>query len=518
MSTDVSQETARIDELMRVVGDVLDTSLPADKWDVPLAAMGLDSLAVVELQEACESTFGVKVPIPRLATGITFRELSELIGTDGRAVESDAKAPTWTASSHVKYPSEHGNEFTYPVEGWTRTPDQVTGIAAAAERLPKTIECMERLYERGDHPGAQLHVSVDGETIASVAYGMAESNRPLSTSHLIPWLCSAKPLYSIAFGQLWERGLLSPDTPVAQVLPDFGRNGKERVTFAHLLSHSSGIHPDPLYGHWDESREQMLDVICRHELPGDTWPGLNATYSGFWAWFVLAEAIEAVDGREISQYTQDEILAPLGLQVFQYPGRELFAEIRHQISPLWQLPPYSRPFGMFASADDFARRLPGVNVVGSAESIARIYEVLLPSLASPIITRPTADAINAPRRNGNFDPHYSKFISYGMGVVSEGWYWGPYCSPRTFGHQGNFTNFIVADGQHNVVIACLTNAMRDSSRDGDVVNCVYEDLGYDTQPTHTSKITRTEPEQDPMWVRQAEDEHYFWGDPSARER
>jgi len=55
-----------------------------------------------------------------------------------------------------------------------------------------------------------------------------------------------KPLTGLVAARAIERGLLTPETPLAALLPEFGANRDDVVRLRHLASHTSGISEPPL--------------------------------------------------------------------------------------------------------------------------------------------------------------------------------------------------------------------------------------------------------------------------------
>src|SRR5262249_3820760 len=109
------------------------------------------------------------------------------------------------------------------------------------QRLPATRGALEEGMDEGLHLGAQLHVALRGETVADAALGENRPGEPLTPDHLMLWLSSTKPGAAVAIAQLWERGLLELDDPVARHLPEFAAEGKEGITLRPLLTHTAGI-------------------------------------------------------------------------------------------------------------------------------------------------------------------------------------------------------------------------------------------------------------------------------------
>src|SRR6476646_9996610 len=189
------------------------------------------------------------------------------------------------------------------------------GIARAGEgweRLPRAAAALEAGIAAGLHLGAQLHVSLHGEPVAEAALGENRPGEPLTPEHLVLWLSATKPVAAVAIAQLWERGRLELDDPVARHLPEFAVHGKERITLRHLLTHTGGIRM--LDTGWPAAPwEEIVARICAMK-PEPRWvPGQKAGYHQASSWFILGEVIRRVGGLPFSTYVRREIFEPLGM-------------------------------------------------------------------------------------------------------------------------------------------------------------------------------------------------------------
>ena len=101
--------------------------------------------------------------------------------------------------------------------------------------LPKSRAVLERGIDEGLHPGAQLYVSRRGEPVAELALGEARPGVAMRPDTLVLWLSSTKPVAAVAIGQLWERGLLRLDDPIALHEPEFAQGGKDGITIRHRV-------------------------------------------------------------------------------------------------------------------------------------------------------------------------------------------------------------------------------------------------------------------------------------------
>ena len=123
-----------------------------------------------------------------------------------------------------------------------------------------------------------------------------------------------KTLTASCFMHYVEEGALSLHEPVAAFLPEFGQNGKESVTFFHLLTHTSGL-PDQVEGK-DELRAregpltEFNDRICRAKPLFE--PGTDYQYSNC-GFSILALVVERLEGRSFGRVLAERILEPLGM-------------------------------------------------------------------------------------------------------------------------------------------------------------------------------------------------------------
>src|SRR6476661_7916528 len=210
-------------------------------------------------------------------------------------------------------------------------------LDASLETLPKTRQAIEAGIHERLHLGAQVYVSLHGEPQADGAVGENRPGEPLTPDHLMLWLSSTKPVAAVAIARLWERGKLELDDPVALHVPEFGVNGKERITLRHLLTHTAGIRM--LDVGWPEfSWEEIVAKICAMR-PEPRWvPGEKAGYHTMSSWFILGEVIRRVDGRPFERYVRDEIFLPLGMAdswVGMSPERYLSYKAEGRLGAMW---------------------------------------------------------------------------------------------------------------------------------------------------------------------------------------
>lgn len=138
--------------------------------------------------------------------------------------------------------------------------------------------------------------------------------RQVSDETLFTIASITKTLTASCFMQFVEEGVLSLHEPVAKFLPEFGRAGKETITFFHLLTHTSGL-PEQVAGKdelrareggLDEFNERIYDQAPLSE-PGTTFQYSNCAFS------ILAKVVETLEGAPFGAVLHDRIFEPLGM-------------------------------------------------------------------------------------------------------------------------------------------------------------------------------------------------------------
>ena len=122
------------------------------------------------------------------------------------------------------------------------------GWGAVSGRLDSAVSLVAGWVDEGVIPGAALLVSRGDEVLVERYWGIADTSRKVRATADTLWSVASitKPVTAAAFMACVDRGLLSPDTPLTVVLPEFARGVDERpwrrdVTPRHLLTHTSGL-------------------------------------------------------------------------------------------------------------------------------------------------------------------------------------------------------------------------------------------------------------------------------------
>ena len=229
-------------------------------------------------------------------------------------------------------------EAPAPEEGRIRVPRDLDAITDVDDEDHTDVDprAMERIwlaarswYAAGMQPAIQVCVRHRGRTVLNRAIGHARGNGPGLPSNRDD---AAEPVrvtvdtpfctYSTAKGvavtvlhRLIERGDLDLEARVADYMPEFTSDGKDRITVRHVLTHSAGIpintgpKPDLKRSEDSEYTRAMLAGIKPVYSPGR----LHFYHALTWGPLVR-ELVLAATGRTIREIAATEILDPLGFR------------------------------------------------------------------------------------------------------------------------------------------------------------------------------------------------------------
>jgi SSS family transporter len=181
-------------------------------------------------------------------------------------------------------------------------------------------------------PGAVVLINHDGKTVFEQAYGVRKyagepgldgkpsDAEPMTVDTIFDMASLTKCLATAtAVMQLYEQGKVGLDDAVVKYLPEFGVNGKEKVTVRELLTHYSGLPPDVnLKDAWGLSGPDKAEGIRRAMNAGlDSVPGTKFVYSDI-NFITLGALVEKVSGETLDDYASEHIFKPLKMAHTRY--------------------------------------------------------------------------------------------------------------------------------------------------------------------------------------------------------
>jgi CubicO group peptidase (beta-lactamase class C family) len=190
--------------------------------------------------------------------------------------------------------------------------------SVAESELPKAIADIVAQARTKGFVG-QVLVARRGEVLFGQAYGEADraSYRAITLDTPINLASNNKMFTALLIGQLVEEGKLAWDDKVGKFLPDWpNAEVRQKVTVAHLLSHTSGL--GEYWGPAHAAKAPTLDTVAeyaelfREDKPAAT-PGTEFKYSNN-GYVLLGLIAEKATGRDYYELVRERIYARAGMQ------------------------------------------------------------------------------------------------------------------------------------------------------------------------------------------------------------
>ena len=170
------------------------------------------------------------------------------------------------------------------------------------------LERARREVEQGLLPSCQLALGLDGKVVIHEAIGDAT----VDSRYTI--FSATKPFVAAVIWQLLGDGLLTTDVRIAELIPEFGSNGKDVITLEQVLLHTSGFPYAPLGPPAWDTHEGRRATFAKWRTNWE--PGTGFEYHPTSAHWVLAEVIHAVTGVDHTDAVRTRVAEPLGLTGF----------------------------------------------------------------------------------------------------------------------------------------------------------------------------------------------------------
>ena len=198
------------------------------------------------------------------------------------------------------------------------SPEAVIARGFHPERLARVQAAVQSDIEHGRCHGVAMRVARGGMTVLDLCEGYADraAGMPLQRDAVFATMSVAKQFTNVLALSLVERGLLKLHAPVAEVIPEFGTLGKEKVNLYHLLTHTSGIA--------SSMPAVPVEVLINNEalvqyasgLKLESQPGERVNYSIILGHSIIAGMCQRVDGRgrRFADMLREDLFEPLGMR------------------------------------------------------------------------------------------------------------------------------------------------------------------------------------------------------------
>jgi CubicO group peptidase (beta-lactamase class C family) len=330
--------------------------------------------------------------------------------------------------------------------------------------------------------GAVISVARHGRPELQEAFGYADSahQRRLHTDSVFSLFSLTKAFTTVLTLRAIELGQFALTTRVVEIIPEFGGGQREKITFFHLLTHTSGLPalwiPKP--GMYIDRLDEIIAAICENIRSVEV-PGQKVHYSPLFNHALMGEAVRRCDpkGRSYRQLLQDELLTPLGMKDTAIGLRADLRE-RHIFPDFRGKPPQEHlgrsnlgPQGAFLEEH---AEMPWVGGISSMPDLFIFAEmlrqkgtidgarILSPAMVDLATRNWTGDKPNelykAVAINHGWEP-YPGYIGLGFCMRGEAicpGLFGTLTTPRTFGNYGSGSTLFWVDPELDLSFVCVS--------------------------------------------------------------
>jgi CubicO group peptidase (beta-lactamase class C family) len=192
---------------------------------------------------------------------------------------------------------------------------EISGVCP--DKYAKVKDAFAANFASGAELGARFSAVVAGETVIDIWAGDADRQGAAFTDNtLTPMFSTGKAIMAVLVARAVDKGKLDYETPVSQVWPEFGANGKSRITLGQLISHQGGLPgfkpaQDPSI--WYDV-PAVLKVLAEQ---APLWtPGQGSGYHPVTIGYLINEIFKRADGRSLGTDLREDFAKPYGLDLF----------------------------------------------------------------------------------------------------------------------------------------------------------------------------------------------------------
>jgi len=353
-----------------------------------------------------------------------------------------------------------------------------------------------------------------GEKVVDLWGGIRnkESGEPWDRDTMVIVYSATKGLAAMTLAIAHSRGWLDYEEPVCSYWPEFAQQGKQRITVRQLLAHQAGLFAfdEPVDRSVIADLDRLAVVLARQKPAWE--PGTRQAYHALTLGFYEGELLRRLDPRHrsLGQFFQDEIAAPLGLDVYirlpdtvpnsrlatlappgplamllGFPIRVTLDAMNHRSNIYRALTINPGSAVCLDEARVYARDLevPSGGAVGTARAIARAYSVFATG-GRELGLRPETLALLAapamPPTRGFHDECLKGDVQFSLGFMKPSAVW-PFGSASSFGSPGAGGSLGFADPGTGVGYAYVTSQMGTSLM-GDPRDVALRDALYAAIP------------------------------------
>lgn len=324
-------------------------------------------------------------------------------------------------------------------------------LSCAPNAEKRTDQAIQQVMNDYQAVGVAAVVVQDGKIVYEKAFGYAnlDSQTPLTTNHFMRIASISKSFTATSLMQLVEKGIISLDDDVSDLIGFQVRNPHHPevpITLRMVLSHTASFRDPENYSTLDHLNP-AVNSDCSATYY-DYAPGTGYNYSNLGLNFAGA-ILEKVSGVRFDRYVKDNVITPLGLHAGhnideldmskcasiyhysdgQYVESNAYGSVAHQLDDYimgYSAPIFSPTGGVKISAHDLATYMMMHMNYGQLNGVRVISEESAKTMQTPVWIKLTDDYYEDQyglclMEFVDFldDPHYNTPGNYPMGHTGD---------------------------------------------------------------------------------------------------
>ncbi len=334
-------------------------------------------------------------------------------------------------------------------------------------------EAFAHNFAQGEELGACFSVFINGQSVIDIRGGHCDKKktRPWTDDTITCVFSSGKAILAYLIAVAVNDGELDYEAPVVNYWPEFGANGKDKITLAQVLSHQAGLpgipdEMDPaLWLNW----EGLVDRLAQAKplwTPG-TGSGYHPQTFGHLGGEVYRRAMGKSVGEAIAAYNLP-LHCGLGTEhieniaYMQKPPKAPDLGEMNEFTKIAFLKPWSSPASNAVTREDWMSvQIPASNMHANARGLAEFLHPLAnqgKTIKNERVLSQTTLAAFVLERTYSDDLVLPFKLAWAAGMMrNENYHFGP--NRNALGQSGFGGSAVVVDPDHHMTISYVMNKM-----------------------------------------------------------
>jgi len=231
--------------------------------------------------------------------------------------DPEAPAPT-TQPLRLPLPSSEKKHYRHNSSPLTNVTSELPIQGFIAPGFEEVLTAFEQNFREHGEIGASVGAYWGGKKVVDLWGGIADpaTGTPYTAETLQMVFSASKGPTALCANILADRGELDIDAPVSDYWPEFQQAGKENMPVRWILDHRAGLIDIDKQMRLSDVIEWNPVVQALAAQAPLLEPGKESAYHAITFGFLVGEIVRRVSGKTLGQFLEDEVAAPLNLNMW----------------------------------------------------------------------------------------------------------------------------------------------------------------------------------------------------------